>query len=138
MGLFVGRGEHRGERATFVYQIRVSGDGGISGEAKKESQKRKMRWASRLPPWCLVVLLSEIAVYLFAIRVHPLLHDSVLLMYGLDGVLYSGYSQETERLGPPVSVVIFGSGGNNESCFSSPALSCESEQHRGHAHLVDL
>ena len=35
-------------------------------------------------------------------------------------------SQETERLVPSVPVVIFGSGGNNESCFS-PALSCESE-----------
>ena len=34
--------------------------------------------------------------------------------------------QETERLVPPVSVVIFDSGGNNESWFC-PALGYESE-----------
>ena len=46
-------------------------------------------------------------------------------------------SQETERLVPPVPVVILDSGWNNSRCFS-PALGYKSEQHRGHAHLVDL
>ena len=45
--------------------------------------------------------------------------------------------QEMERLVHPVAVVIFDSGGNNESCLSL-ALNYECEKHREHAHLVDL
>ena len=46
-------------------------------------------------------------------------------------------SQEAERLVPSVSVVIIDPEEMIQSCLS-PALSYESEQHPGHAHLLDL